>query len=134
MPTTLRILKKLPATARQDPVKKEMLRGWYFLSTQRTILASRLYVGSCVRSISILSTARSNHSSRSIALWHNFQKSVPWHSHVRNFATITPEELQKRIDNINYLFTEARELIADALDSAGTKYFEEDLKVDFWQY
>jgi hypothetical protein len=42
---------------------------------------------------------------------------------------LSPEELQRSIDNVNYLFTEARELIADALDSAGTKYFEEDLHV-----
>jgi hypothetical protein len=42
---------------------------------------------------------------------------------------MSAEELQRSIDNVNYLFTEARELIADALDSAGTKYFEEDLNV-----
>jgi hypothetical protein len=42
---------------------------------------------------------------------------------------MSAEELQRSIDNVNYLFTEARELIADALDSAGTKYFEEDLHV-----
>ena len=49
----------------------------------------------------------------------------------RSFSSLTADELQRNIDNVNYLFTEARELIADALDSAGTKYFEEDLKVGY---
>lgn len=36
-------------------------------------------------------------------------------------------ELDKKMGEVNELFVEARELIADALDSQGSTYFEDDL-------
>ena len=36
-------------------------------------------------------------------------------------------ELDKKMGEVNDLFVEARELIADALDSQGSTYFEDDL-------
>ena len=36
-------------------------------------------------------------------------------------------ELEQKMGEINELFVEARELIADALDSQGSTYFEDDL-------
>ena len=38
-------------------------------------------------------------------------------------------ELDKKMGEVNELFVEARELIADALDSQGSTYFEDDLDV-----
>jgi hypothetical protein len=38
-------------------------------------------------------------------------------------------ELDKKVGEVNELFVEARELIADALDSQGSTYFEDDLDV-----
>ena len=38
-------------------------------------------------------------------------------------------ELDKKMGEVNELFVEARELFADALDSQGSTYFEDDLDV-----
>ncbi len=42
---------------------------------------------------------------------------------------MSAEEVERKIRDVNDMFVEARELIADALDSQGTKYFAEDLEV-----
>lgn len=39
----------------------------------------------------------------------------------------TAADLDKKMGEVNDLFVEARELIADALDSQGSTYFEDDL-------
>lgn len=111
-----------------------MLRVCTFRARQFAIGSTRLLVGTSIKSISTLSTTKLLHSVQLLSLWPKslmFGPEKSFEIHHRNFATMTSDELQKRIDNVNYLFTEARELIADALDSAGTKYFEEDLKVIF---
>eukprot|EP00283_Hemiselmis_rufescens_P011205 CAMPEP_0173435948 /NCGR_PEP_ID=MMETSP1357-20121228/15679_1 /TAXON_ID=77926 /ORGANISM="Hemiselmis rufescens, Strain PCC563" /LENGTH=176 /DNA_ID=CAMNT_0014400989 /DNA_START=32 /DNA_END=562 /DNA_ORIENTATION=+ len=45
----------------------------------------------------------------------------------RRGMSLSAEELNKQMDEINSQFAEARLLIEDALDSNGTTYFEEDL-------
>ena len=42
---------------------------------------------------------------------------------------LTAADLDKKMGEVNDLFVEARELIADALDSQGSTYFEDDLDV-----
>ena len=42
---------------------------------------------------------------------------------------LSAPELEKKMAEVNDLFVEARELIADALDSQGSTYFEDDLDV-----
>jgi uncharacterized protein (DUF2164 family) len=44
----------------------------------------------------------------------------------RTFATLTEQEIQKRLDDFQELFVEARLSIEDATDSLGTTYYEED--------
>ena len=44
------------------------------------------------------------------------------------FSTMSPSDIQKRLDDFQELFVEARLCIEDVNDSAGTKYFEEDLE------
>ena len=41
---------------------------------------------------------------------------------------MSPSDVQKRLDEFQDLFVEARLCIEDVNDSAGTKYFEEDLE------
>ena len=45
--------------------------------------------------------------------------------------SLSAAELDKKMGEVNDLFVEARELIADALDSQGSTYFEDDLDVRF---
>ena len=45
---------------------------------------------------------------------------------VRSFATMTEKEINKRLDDFQDLFVEARLCIEDCQDSAGTTYYEED--------
>jgi len=45
--------------------------------------------------------------------------------------SLSAAELDKKMGEVNDLFVEARELIADALDSQGSTYFEDDLDVSF---
>jgi hypothetical protein len=42
---------------------------------------------------------------------------------------ISDSDVNAEMGTINDLFVEARELIADALDSQGSTYFEDDLEV-----
>ena len=44
------------------------------------------------------------------------------------FSAMSPSDVQKRLDEFQDLFVEARLCIEDVNDSAGTKYFEEDLE------
>mmetsp|Transcript_19571 Transcript_19571/g.29023 ORF Transcript_19571/g.29023 Transcript_19571/m.29023 type:complete len:158 (-) Transcript_19571:244-717(-) len=46
--------------------------------------------------------------------------------HHRAFATLNKTEINKRLDGFQELFVEARMCIEDAIDSAGSTYFEED--------
>ena len=45
----------------------------------------------------------------------------------RGMGFLSAGELEQKMGEINELFVEARELIADALDSQGSTYFEDDL-------
>ena len=45
--------------------------------------------------------------------------------------SLSAAQLDKKMGEVNDLFVEARELIADALDSQGSTYFEDDLDVSF---
>jgi hypothetical protein len=47
---------------------------------------------------------------------------------VMTFSSLSPSDIQKRLDDFQELFVEARLCIEDVNDSAGTKYFEEDLE------
>lgn len=47
----------------------------------------------------------------------------------RSLATLTENEIKKRLDDFQDLFVEARLSIEDCNDSAGTTYYEEDVEV-----
>lgn len=107
--------------------------GGYAVRTARLFAASRPLASvarahmqsdasgpSCARP---LSGFASQNMSASLQL-HRFQQSTN-----RRHMALTPEDVEHRMRGVNDLFVEARELIADALDSQGTKYFEEDLDV-----
>jgi hypothetical protein len=73
---------------------------------------------------------------RGFALWAGFpvqrqsellrRRMLPAMAGVRAM-TMSAVDLDKKMGEVNALFVEARELIADALDSQGSTYFEDDL-------
>eukprot|EP00529_Nitzschia_sp_RCC80_P035484 CAMPEP_0113462868 /NCGR_PEP_ID=MMETSP0014_2-20120614/12337_1 /TAXON_ID=2857 /ORGANISM="Nitzschia sp." /LENGTH=175 /DNA_ID=CAMNT_0000354791 /DNA_START=28 /DNA_END=558 /DNA_ORIENTATION=- /assembly_acc=CAM_ASM_000159 len=54
--------------------------------------------------------------------------SLPHHNHggVRSFASLSEGDIRKRLDEFQDLFVEARLCIEDVVESAGTKYFDDD--------
>eukprot|EP00529_Nitzschia_sp_RCC80_P035260 CAMPEP_0113469400 /NCGR_PEP_ID=MMETSP0014_2-20120614/15878_1 /TAXON_ID=2857 /ORGANISM="Nitzschia sp." /LENGTH=178 /DNA_ID=CAMNT_0000361873 /DNA_START=1 /DNA_END=537 /DNA_ORIENTATION=- /assembly_acc=CAM_ASM_000159 len=50
----------------------------------------------------------------------------PPHGDVRTFASLSEGDIRKRLDGFQDLFVEARLCIEDVVESAGTKYFDDD--------
>eukprot|EP00277_Geminigera_cryophila_P043668 CAMPEP_0173080940 /NCGR_PEP_ID=MMETSP1102-20130122/16727_1 /TAXON_ID=49646 /ORGANISM="Geminigera sp., Strain Caron Lab Isolate" /LENGTH=174 /DNA_ID=CAMNT_0013954927 /DNA_START=141 /DNA_END=665 /DNA_ORIENTATION=- len=76
-----------------------------------------------------LASSPANRAASSFAGWSqhkNIWRAAPPGMPVRAFA-LSAAELDKKMGEVNDLFVEARELIADALDSQGSTYFEDDL-------